>query len=33
VDSLVGEAMAHRRSARATVALADSLIRKLGVTR
>jgi ABC-type glycerol-3-phosphate transport system substrate-binding protein len=33
VDSLVGEALAHRRPARATVALADSLIRKLGVTR
>lgn len=33
VDSLVGEALAHRRSARATVGLADSLIRKLGVTR
>jgi ABC-type glycerol-3-phosphate transport system substrate-binding protein len=33
VDSLVGEALAHRRSARATVILADSLIRKLGVTR
>ena len=33
VDSLVGEALAHQRSARATVALADSLIRKLGVTR
>jgi multiple sugar transport system substrate-binding protein/arabinogalactan oligomer/maltooligosaccharide transport system substrate-binding protein len=33
VDSLVGDALAHRRSARATVGLADSLIRKLGVTR
>ena len=33
VDSLVGEALAHRRPARATVGLADSLIRKLGVTR
>jgi len=33
VDSLVAEALAHRRSARATVTLADSLIRKLGVTR
>jgi multiple sugar transport system substrate-binding protein/arabinogalactan oligomer/maltooligosaccharide transport system substrate-binding protein len=33
VDSLVGEALAHRSSARATVGLADSLIRKLGVTR
>ena len=33
VDSLVGEALAHRRPASATVALADSLIRKLGVTR
>ena len=33
VDSLVGEALAHRLSPRATVGLADSLIRRLGVTR
>ena len=33
VDSLVGEALAHRVSPRATVGLADSLIRRLGVTR
>jgi len=33
VDSLVGEALAHRLTPRATVGLADSLIRKLGVTR
>jgi multiple sugar transport system substrate-binding protein len=33
VDSLVGEALARRLSPRAAVALADTLIRKLGVTR
>ena len=33
VDSLVGEALARRVSPRATVGLADSLIRRLGVTR
>ena len=33
VDSLVGEALARRLSARASVGLADSLIRRLGVTR
>ena len=33
VDSLVGEALEHRRSPDATLALADSLIRRLGVTR
>ena len=33
VDSLVGEALAHRVPPRATVELADSLIRRLGVTR
>ena len=33
VDSLVGEALTHRVSPRAAVALADTLIRRLGVTR
>jgi multiple sugar transport system substrate-binding protein len=33
VDSLVGEALDHRRSPHATLELADSLIRRLGVTR
>jgi len=33
VDSLVGEALEHQRSPGATVELADSLIRRLGVTR